>query len=168
MSLEALSSGVTNSIKYLVTDCDGVLTDGKYYTSKRGKQLITFSALDSLAIGLIKESDLKFIVISSTTDARIISNRCDKWGVRFVRAAPWHKLEVLGGLVNFERTAYIGDSLDDVQVFEQVKLAFTPANSFVQSYADYILSRNSGEGCLLETFLSLRHRDEDWKDFRLE
>lgn len=168
MTIEALNSGVKNSIKYLFTDCDGVLTDGKYYSGIEGKQLISFSAKDSLAVHLASMTDLKIVIVSSTTIPDIVRKRANDWGIDFYNPRPFHKLDLIQQIANLEEVAYIGDSMDDIRVFENVKLAFAPADAMeeVKAHADYVLKRRGGEGCLLEVFLGLRYNDEDWTKFR--
>jgi 3-deoxy-D-manno-octulosonate 8-phosphate phosphatase KdsC-like HAD superfamily phosphatase len=62
-------------IKYLITDCDGVLTDGKYYCDTEGKKYLTYSAKDALAVEMLKTSDIKLIMISSTGTPQIHQTR---------------------------------------------------------------------------------------------
>jgi YrbI family 3-deoxy-D-manno-octulosonate 8-phosphate phosphatase len=169
VSIEALSIGDTNKIKYLITDCDGVLTDGNYYSNENGKQFITFSAKDSVVPNLARRTDLKVIVISSTSIPHMVEKRARDWNIEFHHAKPYHKLDKVRELVDdLSTVAYIGDSVDDIQVFDEVGLAFAPADAVEQTkkHADYVLERRGGEGCLLEVFLGLRFRDEDWTKFR--
>ncbi len=95
-------------------------------------------------------------------------SRAKDWKVEFYHAPPFGKLDVIKRIADLNATAYIGDSIDDIRVFENVKLAFAPADAVdeVKKHADYILMRKGGEGCLLETFLSLRCRNEIWENYR--
>lgn len=166
--LEALNGGDMNSsykIKYLVSDCDGVLTDGKYYYSNRGKELITFNAKDHMAATLIKRSvDMKLIIISSASDTSIIEKRMGEIGIDFYRATVFCKLDIITSIVELDKTAYIGDSLDDLAVFEKVAISFAPsdAHEYVKNCASFVLSSKGGDGCVLEAFTFLRNNYEDY------
>ncbi len=169
MSIEALNIGDTNQIKYLITDCDGVLTDGKYFSNELGKQFITFNAKDSVVPNLSRMTDLKVIIVSSTSIPHMVAKRAEDWGIEFHHAKPFYKLDKIKELVgSLDEVAYIGDSVDDIRVFDNVKLAFAPADAaeIVKEHADYVLKTRAGDGCLLEVFLGLRYRNEDWTQFR--
>jgi 3-deoxy-D-manno-octulosonate 8-phosphate phosphatase (KDO 8-P phosphatase) len=154
---------MNNNIRYLVADCDGVLTDGKYYYGREGKLMVTFSAKDSLAISLIRDySDLDFIVITSTSNPEMIQIRADEHRVKYLHAKPWHKLDVLYHEIDLDKVAYIGDSLDDLPVFDNVGMSFAPADAarIVREKAHKVLNTNGGDGCVLETFLELRNYED--------
>lgn len=169
MIIEALNIGDINKIKYLITDCDGVLTDGKYYYDKNGKQLITFSSKDSIAINLAKKTDLKIILISSTSSPGLIQKRALEWGVDFYSVKSFYKIEKIQEIVSdLSEVAYIGDSLDDINVFNKVAISFSPSDAVkeIKKYVKCILNSKGGEGCLLESFLSLRFVNENWTEFK--
>lgn len=147
-------------IKNLVFDCDGVLTDGKYYYSKEGKFLVTFHANDSVAIKLAKEKGLRVIMISSGGDQSINDKRMEVLNIEHYFVPFQQKAEFLKSLISLDETAYIGDCLDDMPVFDLVKVAFVPSDALnvVKEAADYVLKRRGGEGCVLETFLKLEEK----------
>ena len=153
-------SYIIEKIKLLILDCDGVLTDGKFYYTKNGKLLLTFSAKDSLAVSLIRDYPLlieRFIIITSANDPSIVMGRAKELGVECYHAKPMHKAEVLSEIVNLKEVAYIGDSLDDLQVFAKVGHSFAPADAadLVKRRAVYNLNTKGGEGCVLEALVSL-------------
>jgi YrbI family 3-deoxy-D-manno-octulosonate 8-phosphate phosphatase len=145
-------------IKHIVTDFDGVLTDGKYYYGNRDDSLyrmVTLHANDSLAVMLMKRNGIKFSIMSSTTDPTIAKLKADFWGASFYHPPPFGKAEFIKTIANLYDTAYIGDSLDDIDVFKLVKWSCTPADALpiVRKSASYTLKRDGGRGCLLEAYL---------------
>lgn len=152
---------VLAKIKYVVTDCDGVLTDGKYYYSEDCKRLVTYHTNDSLAIELFKKKGIRCIMISSGHSFPMHQAKAREWDIEFHRSPAFKKLETLSELVNLEEVAYVGDSLDDVPVFGKVRLSFAPQNALdvVREAADHVLSRRSGEGCLLEILVMMERLD---------
>jgi len=139
-------------IKFLITDCDGILTDGKYYFSEEGKRLVTYHTNDSLAISLFKERGVKCIMISSGNSYPMHELKALEWGIEFHRVPAFKKFEVVSELANLEDVAYVGDALDDIPILNKAKLSFVPQNSLdvVKNAATHVLRRRSGEGVLLE------------------
>lgn len=146
-------------IKNFVTDCDGTLTDGKYYYSKEGKFLSTFHANDSLAMSkLTKEYGVKCIMITSGSFAGINKKRAEDLGIEIHTTPVGNKLDFIKSLgLNLEETAYAGDCLDDIPLLEAAKIGFVPGDALdvVKESADYVLKRGGGQGCILEAFLIL-------------
>jgi YrbI family 3-deoxy-D-manno-octulosonate 8-phosphate phosphatase len=145
-------------IKYLITDCDGVLTDGKYYYFGDGNRAITFHANDSVAVTVSKlDSKIDIILVSSTSLPELVSSRAESWKVPFIHIKPFNKLEVISSRYDLTEVAYIGDSLDDIPMLKEAELSFTPSSSLsiVKQHADVVLERASGCGCLLEAYLEL-------------
>jgi YrbI family 3-deoxy-D-manno-octulosonate 8-phosphate phosphatase len=146
-------------IKYMVTDCDGVLTDGKYYYSNKGKH-ITFHVHDSVAIHLLKELGIKVFIVSSTGLPGIVSRIAKEWDIDFYHAKPFQKLAVVKKYADINQTAYIGDTIDDIPVLQTAKISFVPHNTAVEisCFANNILRIKGGEGCLLEALLILQSK----------
>jgi len=152
-------------ITYLVTDCDGVLTDGKYYYFKNGKEFVGYNANDSLAVKIAKKSNIKCIMISSTTQPELHMIRAKELGIPFISSCKAGKVAVIEDLehkqgIDLDCVAYIGDSVDDMPIFDMVGFSFTPSNSLkiVKLHADYVLEKSSGDGCLLEAVMFLKDR----------
>ena len=51
-------------IKMVVTDIDGVWTDGKMYYSASGDSMRGFSTYDGMAVALLKEKGISLAIIS--------------------------------------------------------------------------------------------------------
>jgi YrbI family 3-deoxy-D-manno-octulosonate 8-phosphate phosphatase len=149
-------------INYLISDCDGVLTDGKYYYSKNGKELITFNAKDSLAIKLFLQDGIIPIIISSTTYPEIITLRAKEWGAEFYSVPVLHKAPFVSDRFVLSNIMYVGDSLDDIDLLKIAKMSFCPSDSpnIVKTAAKQVLVTPSGNGCLLEIYLRINNKWE--------
>ena len=159
--MEARLSLGNKMIKYLITDCDGVLTDGKYYYTADGKYIIPYHCDDSIAFRLARNSGLCCVMISSTTYPEIHIKRATELDIEFISSRPTgFKLATLSNRFNLDTIAYVGDTLDDIQMLDRAFVSFVPNSSLdeVKEHADYVLSRNGGEGCLLEVLLILRDK----------
>jgi len=145
-------------IKTIVTDCDGTLTDGKYYYTAEGRQSVAFHTHDSYAANIIKESGIRLIVISSGTNQRINKKRSEELGAEYMYAPPGKKLDVIKSLdLLLSETAYIGDCIDDIPSLLACALSFCPKESVVsvREASNVVLTRAGGEGCLLDAWLLL-------------
>jgi len=147
-------------IENLVVDCDGTLTDGKYYYTKEGKTMTTFHANDSYAMKtLAKEDSVRVIMITSGSYAGINEKRAQDLDLEIFSTPVGNKLQLLKDLgLNLEKTAYVGDCLDDIPVLEAVGFSYTPSDALdmVKNSADIVLKRGGGTGCILEAYLDLR------------
>jgi len=145
-------------IKTIISDCDGTLTDGKYYYTSKGRLLTTFHTYDSYATQRIKELGMKLILISSGTNQEINRRRAFDIGVELLYATPGNKLDVVKGLgLNMNEVAYLGDCIDDIPLLLESAISFCPCSSLkeVKAAADTTLERSGGEGCLLEVLLEV-------------
>ncbi|MFC1999179.1 hypothetical protein ACFLXE_00285 [Chloroflexota bacterium] len=152
-------------LEYLVSDVDGVLTDGRYYYSEGGMVFKGFHCSDSVAVKLAKHFGLTvvFVTSGSETSRAISKRRAVEIGVALVEAQYGFKERAVQRLgVGFKRMAYVGDSVDDIPLLDKAAVAFVPAGSLecVSKRATYVLSRRGGEGCLLEVLETLGLLDE--------
>lgn len=150
------------TIKNFVFDCDGTLTDGKYYYTKDGKFASTFHANDSVAVKYAKDAGMRVIVISSGSYQAINKKRADEIGMEHIEVPFGDKLKKLNETLNLEETAYVGDCFDDVEVFREVGLSFAPSDALaeVKCEADLPLVRGGGQGCILEAWLRIQEFNE--------
>ncbi len=143
-------------IKLIVTDVDGVLTNGFIGYANNINGLKLFNVKDGLAVKLLKSNNINLAFISGgeseATLARAKSlniNEChtnieDK-GLKIFEIQ-----KRLGFLP--ESTLYIGDDINDLNVLPHVGLFIAPndCNYKVKSKADLKLGVNGGEGVLRE------------------
>jgi 3-deoxy-D-manno-octulosonate 8-phosphate phosphatase (KDO 8-P phosphatase) len=142
----------------LILDLDGVLTDGKFYYSDKGKILKAFGPDDHDAIKLL----LKFIEVEVVT--------ADKIGFEISRQRVEHDMGLKLHLVNSEHrgdwiqarfpdyfTIYMGDGIFDKFVFEKVKYSIAPANAadLTKEIADHVTHRSGGDRAVAEACLHI-------------
>jgi len=147
-------------IKYFITDCDGVLTDGKYYYSKCGKEFVTFHANDSVAFNELKSLGVEVIMISSGNYQEINRARARDLGVMFIHAPFGEKVDtVLSIGLDINEVAYVGDCSDDVGMLQIAGISFAPNSSLpqIKEKAKIVTSRGGGEGCILEIVFILKN-----------
>ncbi len=143
-------------IKLLVTDVDGVLTDGGMYYGPDGEALKKFNTRDGMGLGLWRESGRR-VAIMTSEDTAIVSRRAEKLQIDTVMLGVKNKKEALTRLLDKEglspqEVAFIGDDINDLGALSIVGLAACPsdATNANRSLAHYVCKRRGGEGCVRE------------------
>src|SRR5438034_862386 len=100
------------SIKLLLMDCDGVLTDGRLELLENGDEQKTFQARDGQGIALLHRAGLKTGIISGRTSSAV-ERRAQDLGMTYVRQYAKDKIKVLDEIlamakVSLDECAYIG------------------------------------------------------------
>jgi len=150
-------------IKAILMDCDGVLTDGTYLYTKKGKYMKRFSCIDSKGIKQGQKEGIYFAVISEDPSGyKVTQARCKDMGVDFYKAATaQHKAIIAENILNqmdikFEKCAYIADDMGDVHILKKVGLPIATANAVVEikelvkSRGGYITKIQGGKGAVRE------------------
>lgn len=121
------------SIRLLVLDVDGVMTDGRIYYGVRGEVLKVFNVRDGLGIRAALAAGIAVAVISGRRSA-MVSRRCRELGIKHVVQGEDDKWPILNRLLkrlNLEAAecACIGDDIVDVPMLEKAGLAFAVADA---------------------------------------
>lgn len=144
------------AIKLLVMDVDGVMTDGKVTYSSDGNELKSFNIKDGVGIKRVQQAGIQTAIITGRVSL-MVERRATELGINHLVQGREDKLtalrELLGTLqIELRNVAYMGDDLPDVDAIVSCGLGACPANAArdVLSKADWIASRNGGEGCVRE------------------
>ncbi|MGB1318349.1 MAG: KdsC family phosphatase [Flavobacteriales bacterium] len=144
-------------IKFLVLDVDGVMTDGGMYYTESGDQFKKFNTKDGMAIKMVQKDGIEVAFLSSGSTEHIIQNRAKTLKVNRVYVGARPKIEVLNEWcaelgITTKNVAYVGDDINDSQVFDAVGFSACPADAVkvIAAKADVILSRNGGNACVRE------------------
>ncbi len=143
-------------IKLIVTDVDGVLTDGGFYYTEEGIALKKFNVKDGMGFLLLKQNG--FLTGIITTDKTgFITARAERIKPDFLIAGTWNKLEELNSKLkelslDLSETAYIGDDVNDLEIISAVGFSAAPADATdaVLEKVDYVCRRNGGNGAFRE------------------
>jgi len=145
-----------NKIKVILTDIDGVLTDGSMYYSEKGEVLKKFNTRDGMAVELLRNNNIPVIFITKEK-SKIVLSRAKKLKIKDTFIGIEKKellLEKICKKHNVEKNnlAYIGDDINDLNIMKQVGFAASPNNaiSIIKKNSDYICKSKGGEGVLRE------------------
>ena len=150
-----------NKVKLVISDVDGVLTDGSVYKAKDPATLADiefkqFSIVDGAGIALARLLDLRVAIISgrpsSATDARVKELKIeDVYTGLLNKMIPYEDLKSKYSL-NDEDIAFIGDDIIDLNLMENVGAPIAVANAYhlVKDIAIYTTSLPGGQGAFRE------------------
>lgn len=145
----------------LVLDVDGVLTDGKIYSSQEGKLFKVFGPDDHDAINLIKKK-LRVVVVSADERGFAITKRRVEgdMGLELFLVSAKERVEWVASRFNPAETVYMGDGIYDALVFELVGYSIAPRNAFTttRTKADFVTQSKGSEGAVAEACVHLLDR----------
>jgi len=146
-------------IKLVLTDVDGVLTDGGMYYSENGDELKKFNTRDGMAFELLRNAGIKTGIITSE-NTKIVENRAKKLQLDYLVQGKREdgKLGVAKEIcekegVSLENVAYIGDDVNCLELLANVGLAACPNDAMfaIKNIPNIIvLSKNGGDGVFRE------------------
>jgi 3-deoxy-D-manno-octulosonate 8-phosphate phosphatase (KDO 8-P phosphatase) len=143
-------------IKLFITDVDGVLTDGRIVLGNNGEEFKFFHVHDGMGIKLAQEAGLKTAIITGR-ESELVATRAEELGIKEVYQDIHDKKQVFEELLarynlTSEEAVYIGDDLNDLEIFAEVGLALTVADGVdkVKKEADYVTEKRGGRGAVRE------------------
>ncbi|MFD0961890.1 cytidylyltransferase domain-containing protein [Paenibacillus chungangensis] len=148
---------VIPEINLLISDVDGVLTDAGMYYSTSGDELKKFNTRDGKGIELLKNTGVKVMLLTAE-DIEVVRARAEKLNVDYLFMGVKNKDTFLKQFFmdnpeyHYQKTAYIGDDVNDLESLKQVALSASPydAHPTVRSFVQYICERRGGQGCVRE------------------
>ena len=143
-------------IRLIITDVDGVLTDGGLYYGPDGESLKRFHARDGLGVRLLQQAGIQVAVLSGR-DCPALRRRLTDLGITEAVLEQVDKRAVLSGIiercgVSAEEVAFIGDDIPDMEVFALCGVSVTvgDAPDYVKAKADLVLECQGGQGAFRE------------------
>jgi N-acylneuraminate cytidylyltransferase len=152
------------TIKLLVMDFDGVLTDNRVWVNERGEETVVASRSDGLGLSLLREKkDIECLVLSKERNP-VVEARCKKIKIPVLQAVD-DKAAALRKIlrdksINPQEVIYVGNDTNDLPCFPLVGFAVCPADAHpeVLRQADLVLVRSGGRGAVRELCDILRSR----------
>ena len=145
------------TIKMVITDFDGIVTDNCVYISSNGEMTRKLNFKDIMAFSLLRKNGYKIGIISGEANSAIEIIK-EKFDVEEVHQGIRNKLEVINkiiekyGLKNDEYL-YIGDDVNDYDSLLQADFAITVPNAVekIKSIPNIqITERTGGDGAFRE------------------
>jgi YrbI family 3-deoxy-D-manno-octulosonate 8-phosphate phosphatase len=156
-------------IELILSDVDGVLTDGGVLYDNQGIEIKKFSIRDGLGVKLWQKAGFKFGMLTART-SHIVKVRAAELNVEIVRQGFEDKLpvakEVIAELgLSPEQVCQIGDDLTDLPVMRYVGLGIAVADAApeLRKAADYVTSVPGGRGAVREVVEVLLKSKNRWE-----
>ena len=159
-------------IKLIVSDVDGVLTDGGIYISNSGEQVRKFNVKDGLGVKLLQEEGIDVALISGGNGASIVE-RAKALNIKYCFTGIKDKGEVIKELqeklgILIKETAFIGDDLNDIPTKPFVSLLISPANAISEfkKVSDCSLLKKGGDGAFREFSDKVLQSKKNWFEIK--
>ena len=157
-------------IRMILSDVDGVLTDGAITYDNQGIESKSFHVRDGLGIKLWQRAGHRFGLLTARS-SHIVKIRAAELGVDLIRQGFSDKLPVAQQVMNefglsASQVCYVGDDLTDLQVIGEVGLGVAVADAVaeVKSAAHHVTKAAGGQGAvreLIELMLKTQNRWEE-------
>ena len=144
------------AIKLILTDIDGVWTDGGMYYDQTGNEWKKFHTYDSAGVLFAHQLNIPVGIITGET-TEIVKRRADKLKVDFLYQGVRNKVEVANEIcqqlgITLDEVAFIGDDLGDIELLKAVGISGVPASApaYIRKLGTIQLKKNGGEGVFRE------------------
>jgi len=158
------------SIALLLSDVDGVLTDGLIMLDNQGIESKTFHVRDGLGIKLWQKAGYQFgmVTLRSTQSLKV---RAAELGIEILRQGVPDKLAALKQILaelklTRDRVCYMGDDLPDLPVIRAVGLGIAVADGCceVRQAAHHTTQQRGGDGAVREVIELILKAQGRWTD----
>jgi 3-deoxy-D-manno-octulosonate 8-phosphate phosphatase (KDO 8-P phosphatase) len=157
------------ALRLVLSDVDGVLTDGTLTFLPDGSETKSFHIKDGLGIVLAHRAGLQTGLVSGRS-SDLVTRRAQELGMAFVKQGFRDKREalreiLLSARLQAHQVAYIGDDLNDLAVFREVGLSAAPADAVYEARAEafMVTDLRGGHGCLREFIEAILRARGDWE-----
>lgn len=156
------------TIKCIVMDVDGVLTNGDILVNEQGDQLRTFNVKDGYAIQYaVKQGILIFVITGARSQG--VLQRFQNLGAQEIHLGISDKLSLLNSLlskyrIDSKEVLFIGDDMPDYTCMQQVGIAIAPADAVedIKKICHYISTKKGGEGVAREVIEKMLKLQDKW------
>tara|TARA_B100000315_G_C14595239_1_gene598616 strand:- start:7131 stop:7694 length:564 start_codon:yes stop_codon:yes gene_type:complete len=144
-------------VKIIISDVDGVLTDGSIYIGENSTEFKKFNVMDGAGVAFAREAEIKIALLSGRF-SHATQSRAEELGLgEDCYQGGLNKLETYEEILKKwdytdEHVAYIGDDLIDLVVMERVGLPIAVANAhpLITKIAKIQTKACGGEGAFRE------------------
>jgi YrbI family 3-deoxy-D-manno-octulosonate 8-phosphate phosphatase len=146
-----------STIKLIVTDFDGVITDGRVWVDEKGKETVVATRSDSMRIRELHERGIEVMILSSEVNS-VVKARATKMGIDAIHGLSLSEKGnalrkfLAGKNLDASQVVYLGNDFNDLPCFEIAGWAVAVADAYpeVLRAADHVLKTPGGYGALRE------------------
>jgi 3-deoxy-D-manno-octulosonate 8-phosphate phosphatase (KDO 8-P phosphatase) len=145
-----------NKTTLILTDIDGVWTDGGMYYDQTGNEWKKFHTYDSAGVLLAHQHNIPVGIITGE-ETEIVRRRAEKLKVDYLFQGVKDKLKTATQLckelkITLSEIAYIGDDINDIALLKAAGISACPNSAPEQTKqaVQMVLKKNGGEGVFRE------------------
>lgn len=138
--------------KLIITDIDGVWTDGGMYYDQTGNEWKKFNTSDSAGVLFCRLLNIPVAIMTGENN-EIVKRRADKLKIDYLFMGTKNKLALANDLCqklsfSLAEVAFIGDDINDMQLLKEVGFSACPSNapSYVKEIVNWVVPVKGGEG----------------------
>jgi YrbI family 3-deoxy-D-manno-octulosonate 8-phosphate phosphatase len=138
--------------RLIITDIDGVWTDGGMYYDQTGNEWKKFNTSDSAGVLWARLNDI-LVAIVTGENTEIVRRRAEKLKIEHLFLGVKDKVSVINELVGslgitWQEVAYIGDDINDYHALKNVGFSACPLNApaYIKEIVDITLDVKGGDG----------------------
>jgi len=156
------------SIRLILLDVDGVLTDGAVVVYGDGSEGKRFAIRDGISLVWAQRAGIK-VGLLSARHSPTTAARAAQLGITLIYQGVASKADtydqIVGDLVlNDEQVAYMGDDIVDLAVLKRAGLSSAPADAVaeVRSRVDFVATQPGGGGAVRELVELILRAQKRW------
>lgn len=142
--------------KLILTDIDGVWTDGGMYYDQTDNEWKRFNTSDSAGVLFAHRLNIPVGIITGE-ETRIVARRAEKLRIDYLYQNVRDKLAVARNLcdelgITLQDVAYIGDDIGDINLLRNAGISGVPASApaYIRALGNIVLTKKGGEGVFRE------------------
>ena len=166
---------LAKTVKLLILDVDGVLTDGGLYYDSEGRIMKRFNVQDGLGIKLAQQAGLEVAVITGLS-SQAVEKRVRELGVEEYFAGNHKKVPLVDDILRrkglrYDEVAYLGDDWVDAGVMRRARLPMAVANAQpeIKGLAAWVCQERGGHGAVREAIAFILRAqgklDDLWREW---
>jgi YrbI family 3-deoxy-D-manno-octulosonate 8-phosphate phosphatase len=164
----------SQAVELILSDVDGVLTDGGVIFDNQGIEIKRFHIRDGFGIKLWQRAGYRFGLVTAR-NSHIVKVRAAELGIDIIRQGFEQKLPTIREIMNQlklspEQVCYIGDDLTDLAAVQTVGMgvAVADAAAEVRAAAHWVTKLPGGQGAVRETIEFILKAKQRWGDLILK
>ena len=157
------------NVHLLVSDVDGVLTDGLIVYNNQGIEIKRFHVRDGMGVRLWQRAGGVVALVTSRS-SHIVKLRAAELDIAIVRQGSEEKLAITKQIADElrlkpEQVCYIGDDLPDLAAMQYAGLAIAVADAApeIKAAAHYVTATPGGKGALREAIEMILKNQRRWE-----
>lgn len=158
-----------SDIRLIVSDVDGVWTDGKIIYTGEQRETKEFNVRDGLAVKLAQKAGVVVALLTSR-HSHALERRARELGITELHQGATNKLEQTERVaqklgLEFDQILYVGDDLPDLAPMSRAAISAAPSDAAAEvlNLATWKLKSRGGEGAVRELVERLLQERGDWE-----